>query len=138
MFCSWCKPQWNSVVHISTLFNQLGRAFVSTSDSFATLFCAIVHDCLDHDRPLYSLAMYCRLLVALVSYATLQIAALPSFPSDVFGLRSGLSSLVPRTWETRSGMVEKRQGSTNFEIGNNGSQFLWLIQDTYEGQSFFE
>jgi len=33
--------------------------------------------------------------------------------------------------------MEKRQG-TNFETGTNGSKFLWVIQDTYEGQTFFD
>jgi hypothetical protein len=82
--------------------------------------------------------MNCRLplsLVVLVSFATLQISALPSFSSDVFGFRS---SLVPWTREIRSGFIEKRGDSSNFETESNGSEFLWLIQDTYEGQSFFE
>ena len=81
--------------------------------------------------------MHCKLplsLVALVYFATSQTAALPSFSRDAFGLRSSLSSLVSRT---RSG-VEKRQDGSDFETGTNGSEFLWLIQDTYEGQSFFE
>ena len=79
-------------------------------------------------------------LVVLVSFVALQIAALPSFSSDVFSFRSSLSplSLVPWTRGIRSGFIEKRGDSSNFETGSNGSEFLWLIQDTYEGQSFFE
>jgi len=65
-------------------------------------------------------------LVALL-FLTLQMTALPGF-------RSCLASLVP--WDTS---LEKRQlDNSNFETENNGSEFLWLIQDTYEGQSFFE
>lgn len=71
-------------------------------------------------------------LVILVSITALQTAGLPGLASAV---RSSLSSLISR--ETRSDIV-KRQSSNNFEIGTNGSQFLWLIQDTYQGQSFFE
>jgi len=74
--------------------------------------------------------MCCKLplsLVALLFFATPQTTALSGF-------RSSLASLVP--WETS---LEKRQlDNSNFETEKNGSEFLWLIQDTYEGQSFFE
>ncbi|KIM85230.1 glycoside hydrolase family 16 protein [Piloderma croceum F 1598] len=74
--------------------------------------------------------MYCKLLLSLVAllFLALQTTALPGF-------RSSLGSLVP--WETS---LEKRQldNSNKFETENNGSEFLWLIQDTYEGQSFFD
>ncbi|KIM86174.1 glycoside hydrolase family 16 protein [Piloderma croceum F 1598] len=77
-------------------------------------------------------------LLALVSSAALHTAALPSFSDDTFGLRSRLSSLIPRRWETRWSNVGKRQASSTFETDANGSEFLWVIQDTYEGQSFFD
>jgi len=76
-------------------------------------------------------------LVALLSFATLKTTAFPSFSGGTFGLRSSLSSLIPRAWGIPSSSMEKRQG-TNFETGTNGSKFLWVIQDTYEGQTFFE
>jgi hypothetical protein len=106
---------------------------------------------LDHDRPLSSSFLSLRrgsyegeslaamshklpFSLALAFFAALQTAALPSFSDDAFGFRSRLVPLVP--WETRT--VEKRQDSGNFETNNNGSKFLWLIQDTYAGQTFFE
>lgn len=61
-------------------------------------------------------------LLALLSLVTLQSAALPS-----------LFDLVPRSL---SGL-EKRQAH-NFETSANGTNFLWVIQDTYEGASFYE
>lgn len=73
--------------------------------------------------------MHCQLplpLIALLSLVTLQTAALPS-----------LRSLIPRTWDRLSGDLEKRQAH-NFETSSNGSEFLWLIKDTYQGKSFFE
>ena len=86
--------------------------------------------------------MRCKLQllpVVLASSLALYTAALPSISDDVFGLRSTLSSVIPRIWGARSwSNVDKRQSSGNFETGSNGSEFLWLIQDAYEGQNFFE
>lgn len=78
-----------------------------------------------------SIVMYCNLpmsLVALLSFATVT-TALPSFSGRTLGLPSSLK--LSSLW---GGSVEKR----DFEIGTNGSEFLWIIQDTYEGQTFFE
>ena len=61
-------------------------------------------------------------LLALLSLATLQTAALPS-----------LFDLVPRSLGGR----QKRQAH-NFETSANGTNYLWLIQDTYEGPNFFK
>ena len=74
-------------------------------------------------------------LAILVPFSALQTTALPSISSDAAKLRSSLSSFLSWTWETR---LNKRQDDTNFETGTNGSEFLWLIQDTYEGKTFFE
>jgi len=80
-----------------------------------------------------------RSIFALAFFGILQTAVLPSFLSDTFGSRSTLSSLVARSWEPRSINAEQnKQDGSNSEIGTNGTEFVWLIQDTYEGQSFFE
>jgi len=146
VFCSWCEPQRNGVVYALSAYLKHGGQVID---------CNIVRLLLSlHPRRhtgltftigyillFSSVAMLCKIpfsLVALVHFAALQIAALPSFSRDAFGLRSSLSSLVSRTQASRSGIVEKRQDGSNFETETNGSQFLWLIQDTYEGQSFFE
>jgi len=72
--------------------------------------------------------MFCSIpspIIALLPFALLQVSALPSLSGDSF--TSSLSSLVPRLWKR-----------TAFETGTNGSQFLWLIKDTYEGKTFFD
>jgi hypothetical protein len=74
-------------------------------------------------------------LAILVPFSALQTTALPSISSDGTNLRSTWSSFLSWTWQTR---LSKRQDSSNFETGANGSKFLWLIQDTYEGKTFFE
>lgn len=61
-------------------------------------------------------------LLVLLFLATLQTAALPS-----------LFDLVPQSLGGR----QKRQAH-NFETSANGTNYLWLIQDTYKGSSFFE
>jgi hypothetical protein len=33
---------------------------------------------------------------------------------------------------------QKRAASKNFDTNPNGSSFLWVIQDTYAGSTFFE
>ena len=33
---------------------------------------------------------------------------------------------------------EKRQSDTAFDHNPDGSQFLWVLQDTYQGETFFE
>jgi hypothetical protein len=68
-------------------------------------------------------------LVALLSFATVT-TALPSFSGRTLGLPSSLK--LSSLW---GGSVGKRE---NFETGTNGSQFLWVIQDTYQGQTFFD
>ncbi|KAH7930995.1 glycoside hydrolase family 16 protein [Leucogyrophana mollusca] len=63
----------------------------------------------------------------------LDSAASPNFFHDPLGLTSGLSSLVPGS---RATSLDKRAGK--FDTMSNGSTVLWVIQDTYEGQTFFD
>jgi len=34
--------------------------------------------------------------------------------------------------------LERRQAANAFDHNPDGSQFLWVLQDTYEGKTFFE
>jgi hypothetical protein len=142
VFSSWCEPQWNSVAQVIVcLFSLLDCQGLIVTPSADYFYFSNPSRSRSVAFLPFGPTMHHRLpfsLVTLVSFSIFQIAALPTFPSDIFGLRSSLSSLLPWTRETHSSVVEKRQSSTNFETGSNGSQFLWLIQDTYEGQSFFE
>lgn len=36
------------------------------------------------------------------------------------------------------GSVNKRQSSGGFEMEPNGTEYVWAIEDVYEGQNFFE
>ncbi|EPQ60799.1 hypothetical protein GLOTRDRAFT_68755 [Gloeophyllum trabeum ATCC 11539] len=50
---------------------------------------------------------------------------------------AGLSSLLPRAgaWVKRAAAAS---GSSSFEYDRNGTSFLWVIQDTYAGKTFFD
>lgn len=76
--------------------------------------------------------MYCTIPLSLLLLVFLPAgtAALPSLSDSAFNWRSSLPSL----WGKRD--IEKRNGS--FETAANGTEFLWIIQDTYEGKSFFD
>ncbi|KZT30404.1 glycoside hydrolase family 16 protein [Neolentinus lepideus HHB14362 ss-1] len=41
-------------------------------------------------------------------------------------------------WQSSGRRGSSASGSSSFEYDKNGSSFLWVIQDTYEGQSFFD
>ena len=62
---------------------------------------------------------------------------LPSF------LTSWSESLGSLRWEANSNtdnatQLEKRQSDNAFDHNPDGSQFLWVLQDTYQGKTFFE
>jgi hypothetical protein len=81
--------------------------------------------------------MHFKLLPSVVVILTLA-HPLPgrAFPDLLTGPFSGagVPSLVSSS-ELRSRSVEKR---ANFDSNRNGSTFLWLLQDTYAGKTFFE
>ncbi|KZP31323.1 glycoside hydrolase family 16 protein [Athelia psychrophila] len=79
--------------------------------------------------------MYCAgLPLSLVLMVLLPVgtAALPGLSDGTFDWRSSLPSL----WGKRS--AEKRSSTGAYESEANGTEFLWITQDVYEGPSFFD
>src|SRR5271170_5818627 len=75
-------------------------------------------------------SMRCTLsLISLLVLNIPQSAGLPSLSIDHLKFVSGLSSLWP---------LHTRKRSLDLDTNPNGSTFIWVIQDTYEGQNFFE
>ena len=46
---------------------------------------------------------------------------------------------LPGWTSKETGQMDKRDGmSGGFETEPNGTEYLWVIEDVYEGQNFFE
>ena len=81
------------------------------------------------------------LAALLLSHGT---AAFPTLDST--SITTWAENLIPLRWipharlESKQNLA-KRQGQgdgTAFDRNPDGSTFLWVLQDTYEGETFFE
>ena len=61
-------------------------------------------------------------------------------PSFLTSWSEGLNSLrrVPNLNVDDTTELERRQAANAFDHNPDGSQFLWVLQDTYQGKTFFE
>jgi len=61
-------------------------------------------------------------------------------PSFLDPWAKGLSTLwrTPSPSTDYTGRLGKRQSTTAFDRNPNGSEFLWVLEDTYQGNTFFE
>ena len=117
-------------------------------DRLISLECAIA----DEGYPVYFLFsndlrphdFLMRFLTCLLATAVLQPVADASPTSLLPGLFSswsdGLGSLwrKPSSQTSGTAQLDKRQTDDAFDHNPDGSQFLWVLQDTYQGKSFFE
>lgn len=74
-----------------------------------------------------------------------ETAAFPTFdPTSVTTWAKNLNPLTRKSLyadRTPEQNLAKRQGQgdgTDFDRNPDGSAFLWVLQDTYEGETFFE
>ena len=84
-------------------------------------------------------------LFAILALLPPQIAAFPAFdPNFVATWTRNLNPLAWKSLHASRGPEQnpaKRQGQgdgTDFDRNPNGSAFLWTLQDTYQGETFFE
>lgn len=83
-------------------------------------------------------------LFAILALLPHETAAFPAL--DMASVATWTKDLNPLRWRSHirrdSGQnLAKRQGQgdgTDFDRNPNGSAFLWVLQDTYEGETFFE
>ena len=83
-------------------------------------------------------------LFAILALLPHETAAFPALDST--SIATWAKNLNPLRWgsDTRRDSrrnLAKRQGQgdgTAFDRNPDGSAFLWLLQDTYEGETFFE
>ena len=82
-------------------------------------------------------------ILALLSHETAGSLALGQAPAGA----TWATNFNPLSWRTphtrcdSEQTLEKRQGQgdgTAFDRNPDGSAFLWVLQDTYEGETFFE
>ena len=61
-------------------------------------------------------------------------------PSFLASWSEGLNSLrrEPKLNVDDTTQFERRQATNPFDHNPDGSKFLWVLQDTYQGQTFFE
>ena len=83
------------------------------------------------------------IILALLSYETAGSLALGQAPAGATWMTNfnPLSQRTPHTRRDSKQTLEKRQGQgdgTAFDRNPDGSAFLWVLRDTYEGETFFE
>ena len=86
-----------------------------------------------------------RFLACLLATTVLPPLATNASPTTMLPslFASWPDSLNPLRWRQSLrtddvGRLEKRQSANAFDHNPDGSQFLWVLQDTYQGKTFFE
>lgn len=88
----------------------------------------------------YSLGLSIHDMISQLPLLLIFLALSPQHTAAIsrlhFNPRAGLTTLVSKTWPSRR--TTSLKSRSNLNVNPNGSTFLWLPQDEYSGNTFFE
>lgn len=103
--------------------------------------------------PLFSYDLRARPTTRLIMWFSVCLFATAAvFPSVANGSPASILSSLPEPWSGSlnspwqkpslnaddSRRFERRESTNAFDHNPNGSEFLWVLQDTYQGKTFYE